>query len=177
MEIVLVVMVVFSFAVVGWLAIAQSGEPPARGMAAPALSLPGSDGEAHSLPPPPGSRAVLFFHPQDETPECVAMVERFSAAAPAIAEAGASLWTVVVSSRETAVAYADAHGRDLRVLCDANGRAAKAYGALVNLGFLKFARKLIVLVDERGNVERAWRDTVEPGHVDELLAALAQPSR
>ena len=177
MEIVLVVMVVFSVAVVAWLALAQSGEPPAPGKAAPEFRLPGTDGAEHSLSALRGSRAVIVFHPQDETPECLAVVERLAAGATAIAAAGASLATVVVSGPEAALAYTRSHGEGLRVLCDADGRATKAYGALVNLGFMKFARKLIVLVDARGNVERVWRDAVGPQHVDELIATLARPAR
>ncbi|HEX4943245.1 MAG TPA: redoxin domain-containing protein [Usitatibacteraceae bacterium] len=177
MEIVLVVMVVFAFVVVAWLTLAQSGEPPRPGKAAPDFRLQGIDGKEQSLSALRGTRAVIVFHPQDETPECVAVVERLAAAAPAMASAGAWLATVVVSRREAAQAYAGTHAAGLRVLCDADGRAAKAYGALVNLGFMKFARKLIVLVDARGNVERVWRDAVGSEQVDELLGVFAGPPR
>jgi peroxiredoxin Q/BCP len=177
MEIVLAVMVVLTVAIVAWLAIAQSGEPPAPGKSAPEVRLPGIDGTEHPLPAPRGTRAVIVFHPQDETPECLAVVERLVAVAPAIAATGASLATVVVSRPEAARAYAGVHEAGLRVLCDASGRVSKAYGALVNLGFMKFARKTIVLVDGRGNVERVWRDAVGPQSVDELVAVLAAPPR
>ena len=177
MEIVLAVMVVLSVVVVAWLTIAQSGEPPAPGAAAPELRLQGTDGAEHSLSALRGKRAVIVFHPQDETPECLAVVERLVAAAPVIEAAGATLATVVVSGREAAEAYARTHAAGLRVLCDPDGRATKAYGALVNLGFMKFARKLIVLVDAGGKVERVWRDAVGPQHVEELLAIVAGPSR
>ncbi|MGE0357278.1 MAG: redoxin domain-containing protein [Burkholderiales bacterium] len=176
MEFVLVVMVVFSFGVVAWLAVAQAGEPPAPGKAAPVVRLV-APGGADREEPARGTRTALVFHPQDETPECLAVVGRLAAAMPALEAAGVSVATVVVSSPEKAEAYASAHGAGLRVLCDPRGRAAKAYGALVNLGFLKFARKLVVLVDARGNVERVWRDAVGPQHVDELLAWLAPPPR
>jgi thioredoxin-dependent peroxiredoxin len=177
LEIVLVAMIVFAVAVVTWLTIAQSGEPPPSGKAAPDFRLPDVDGIEHTPQSSRGHRSVLVFHPQDETPECLAVVERLSAVAPDIEAAGTTLWTVVVSSREAAGAYSKRHGAGLRVLCDSDGRAAKAYGALVNLGFMKFARKLVVLVDGRGIVERVWRDPVGPQHVDELLGALAAPSR
>lgn len=174
MEIVLVVMVVFSVMVVTWLAIAQSGEPPAPGAEAPDFRLQGTDGADHSLSALRGARAVIVFHPQDETPECLVVVERLVAAAPAIASAGASLATVVVSEVEAARAYGLSHGVVPGVLCDPAGRTTKAYGALVNLGFLKFARKLVVLVDAQGKVDRVWKDPVGPQHVDELLAALTK---
>ena len=177
MEIVLVVMVVFSVVVVAWLTLAQSGEPPAPGTPAPEFRLPGPDGHEVSLAALKGERALIVFHPQDETPECLAVVERLNASVPAVESAGAALVTVVVSGPEAAAAYAGAHGPSLRVVCDASGRTAKAYGSLVNLGFMKFARKLIVLVDAGGKVERTWRDTVGPQSVDEALKALSGSSR
>lgn len=172
MEIVLVVMVVFAAVVVAWLSYAQSGEPPAPGAAAPEFDLEGIEGGRLAPSGLRGVRTAIVFHPQDETPECLAVVERIAALAPSMASAGATLVTVVVSRPEAARAYALAHGAGLRVLCDPTGRATKAYGALVNLGFMKFARKLIVLVDARGKVERVWRDPVSPAHVEELARAV-----
>ncbi len=175
MEIVLVVMVVFSVVVVTWLTLAQSGEPPARGKPAPEFRLVGTDAAEHSLAQLRGRRAVLVFHPQDDTPECLAVLDRLTGAAAQFEAAGAWLATVVVSDTGTAQAYAAKHGPGSRVLCDTDGRVTKTYGALVNLGFMKFARKLIVLVDAHGIVERIWRDAVGPQHVDELLKVLAPP--
>jgi peroxiredoxin len=172
MEIVLVVMIVFSVVVVAWLVYAQSGEPPAPGKAAPEFRLAAIGGGEQTLAALRGARAAIVFHPQDETPECLAVVERLAASAPVIALSGAALVTVVVSEPAVAEAYALAHAPGLRVLCDPAGRAARAYGVLVNLGFLRFAKKLVVLVDARGQVERVWRDPVGPQHVDELLKAL-----
>ncbi len=177
MEIVLVVMVVFSVVVVAWLTLAQAGDPPAPGKAAPEFRLPGIDGAEHSLAGLRGARAAIVFHPQDETPECLAVVGRLAAAHAGIASAGASLVTVVVSDPAAAEAYAKAHAPGLRVLCDPAGRVAKAYGTLVNLGFMRFAKKLIVLVDANGRVERIWRDPVGPEHVEELLRALGAGPR
>jgi peroxiredoxin Q/BCP len=173
MEIVLVVMVVFSVVVVTWLTLAQSGEPPARGKPAPEFRLKGTDGAEHALAQSRGRRAVLVFHPQDDTPECLAVLQRLSDAAAEIEAAGIWLATVVVSDTGTAQAYAAMHGPGSCVLCDTDGRVTKSYGALVNLGFMRFARKLIVLADTRGNVEHVWRDAVGPQHVDELLKAIA----
>ncbi len=172
MEIVLVVLIVSSVAVVVFLTLAQSGDPPVPRSAAPEFRLSAIEGGDRSLADYRGSRLAIVFHPQDETPECLAVVERLAGAAPAIAAAGASLVTVVVSSAEAARAYAAAHGPGLAVLCDADGRVAKAYGSLVNVLVMRFSKKLIVLVDPHGRVERVWRDPVVPSHVDELRAAV-----
>ncbi len=172
MEIVLAVMVVLSVVIVAWLTLAQAGEPPAPGKAAPEFRLPGIDGAEHSLADLRGGRVAIVFHPQDETPECLAVVGRLAAVHAGIASAGVSLLTVVVSDPAAAGAYAKSHSPGLRVLCDPSGRVAKAYGTLVNLGFMRFAKKLVVLVDANGRVERTWRDPVGPDQVDELARVL-----
>jgi peroxiredoxin Q/BCP len=177
MEIVLAVMVVLAVVLVGGLTIAQSGDPPSPGKPAPEFRLPRTAGGELSLADLRGTRAAIAFHPQDGTPECLAVVERLAAVAPGIAAAGARLVTVVVSGPAAAEAYAKAHGEGLDVLCDPAGRTSKAYGALVNLVFLKFAKKLVVLVDANGRVERVWRDPVGPQHVDELARALGAGPR
>ncbi len=172
MEIVLILMVVHAVAIVAWLGLAQAGEPPKRGAPAPEFNLEDLDGARQSLAAARGTRVALVFHPQDETPECVAVVERLAAAAPGIASAGVAVWAVVVSEPQAARAYAQARAPGVRVLCDPGGKTTRAYGALVNLGFMKFARKQLVLVDPWGKVERAWRDPVTPAQVDELARTL-----
>ena len=172
MEIVLAVMVVLTVAIVAWLGFAQSGELPKRGAPAPEFALEDVEGARQSLAAARGTRVALVFHPQDETPECVAVVERVAAVAPAMASSGVTLWAVVVGDPPAARAYAQAHAPGVRVLCDPAGKAARAYGALVNLGFMKFARKQVVLVDPWGKVERTWRDPVTPVQVDELARTL-----
>lgn len=177
MEIVLVVLVVLSAAIVGFLAFAQSGDPPAPGKAAPDFRLPDLEGREHTPASFAGRRAVYFFHPQDETPECIEALERLKACAAEVEATGAALSTVVVSTRDAADAYARSQGLAFRVLCDPSGRVAKSYGALVNLGFMKFARKLTVVVDSRGVVERAWRDMPGIQQVDEMRKLLLPPAR
>jgi peroxiredoxin Q/BCP len=172
MEYVFIGILVVSTLLIGGLMLAQSGEPPARGREAPAFDLPGTDGARHSPATWKGRPVVLFFFPMDDTPECLAVVARYREAAPRIEAAGARLFAVAVATPDEAKAYAHAQSIPFPVLADESGRAAKAWGTLTNFGFYKFAKKLTVIVDAGGRVERLWRDGVGPGHVDEVLAAL-----
>jgi len=174
MEVVLILMFVVAGVLVGGLMLAQSGEPPARGRPAPPFELAGIDGSTARLAGLQ-KRAVIVFHPQDDTPECVRFVEHLARRAPDIDASGAWLATVVVSDGPAARAYAERHGAGLRVLADPRGRVARAYGCLVNFLVLRFARKLIVLVDSAGRVERVWRDALGPAQIDELVEALGTP--
>ena len=61
MEIVLAVMVVLSVVIVGWLTLAQAGDPPAPGKAAPEFGLTGIDGAPLRLADLRGTRAAIVF--------------------------------------------------------------------------------------------------------------------
>ena len=172
MEYILLGILVFSTLLIGGLMLAQSGEPPARGREAPAFELPGTDGARHSPAACRGRPVVLFFFPMDDTPECLAVVARFREEAPRIEAAGARLLAIAVATPAEAKAYAEAQSIPFPVLADESGRAARAWGTLTNFVFYKFAKKLTVIVDAGGRVERLWCDAVGPVHVDEVVAAL-----
>jgi peroxiredoxin Q/BCP len=175
MEIVLVLMLVFGFAVVGLLIFSQAGEPPRRGSRAPEFTLPDQGGRERTLAEFRGRRLALFFFPMDETPECLAVIDRFRARRADLEATATALVAVAVTRPDAAAAYGRTHGFVDPILCDGPGKVAKAYGALVNVVVMKLARKLFVVVDAQGRVLRAFADITSPDHVDALLAYLASP--
>ena len=172
MEYVLIAILVIPVLLVGGLVVAQSGDPPARGREAPDFDLPDTDGQRHAMTACRGRRTVVFFFPMDDTPECLAVVAAYQAALPRIEAAGARFLAVAVAAPQAVKAYREAQALAFPVLVDATGRAAKAWGTLTNFGFYKFAKKLAVVVDAGGRVERVWRDGVGASHVDEVVAML-----
>lgn len=168
MEYVLIAIVVVPALLLGALVLAQSGEPPSAGQPAPALDLPGTDGTRHALAR--GRRAVVFFFPMDDTPECLAVLAKYREAHPRLEAAGVRLLAVAVATPEAARAYAEAQSLPFPILADEGGRVAKAWGTFVNLLVLRFSKKFTALVGEGGAIERAWRDAAGPGHVDDVLA-------
>ncbi len=169
MEYVLIAVVVVPALLLGAIMLAQSGEPPARGAAAPAFDLPGTDGARHSPVDAKGRHTVLFFFPMDDTPECVEAVDRYREAQPRIEAAGGRLLAVAVATPEAAKAYAEARSIGYPVLADERGRAAKAWGTLVNFGFYRFSRKLAALVSPAGRIVATWPVGTGAGHVDEVV--------
>lgn len=176
MEFVLIGVLVFSALLVGGLVLAQSGEPPARGREAPAFDLPDTQGRRHTMASCRGRRTVVFFFPMDDTPECLAFVAACKDALPRIEATGARLLAVAVASPQAVKAYREAQAIPFPVLADESGRAAKAWGTLTNFGLYKFAKKLAVVVDAGGRVERVWRDGVGASHVEEVVATLETPA-
>ena len=173
MEIILVILVGLAAVLVVYLSLAQSGDPPKVGSPAPEFTLPDHDGKPRASADSRGRRLALFFYPQDETPECLAIVERLNRIAPAYADFATDFFAVAVCAPQAAAIYRVKHDAAFAVLCDADGKVARRYGALINPGFGKFARKLIVVVAPDGKVERIFRDIVNTGPVDTLLGHLA----
>jgi peroxiredoxin Q/BCP len=174
-EYVLVALLVVAVIGVAGLSYAQAGSVPEPGKPAPSVGLFTPEGRAFDVSTWKGQRVVLHFHPQDDTPECLEVLRRFVALRPAIEQAGVSLVVIGVASPEATAVYRSQNALDLQTLCDPQGRAARAYGALVNLVFMRFARKTTVLIDASGKVERAWRDIPGPQQVEALRAHLRLP--
>ena len=174
MEIVLIILVGLAAVLVVYLSFAQAGDPPKVGTPAPEWSLPDHEGKPRASADSRGRRLVLFFYPQDETPECLAIVDRLAKISPAYADFAADFFAVAVCKPQEAAIYRVKHDATFAVLCDADGRVAKRYGALINPGFAKFARKLIVVVAPDGTIERIFRDILDTGPVDTLLRHLAE---
>lgn len=175
MEFVLLLMLGAAVGFIIWVNIAQSGKAPARGGVAPPFDLEGSDGARHSLATLAGKRVVLFFFPQDDTPECIAAITRLRDRHGAITAQGTALLAIAVGSPGSARKYAALHALNFPLLADTDGKAAKRYGALINTGFAKFSRKLVVIVNPAGRVVRTFSDIEidTPGHIDDLLGALS----
>lgn len=171
MEVTLILffIILISAALLGY---AQSGTPPKVGAPAPDFRLPDQDGRGQALTDYQGKRVVLHFFPMDDTPETLAVVKRFNALRSALEATRAELLTIAVTDCEKAQEYATEREMFIPILCDVDGKIAKAYGALIRLGPLRFARKMTLILDDAGKVQKVFRDITSPDHVDELLRAL-----
>lgn len=176
MEYVLVGMLVFAVLGVAGLSYAQAGSVPSPGKPAPALRLLAADGAPVDLSAWKGHRVVLHFHPQDDTPECLDVLRRLDTLRPAMEQAAVRFIAVGVATPEATAAYRAQYRLGLDMFCDPKGQAARAYGALINLVAMRFARKTTVVIDAWGKVERAWRDAPGPQQVEALVAHLRLPA-
>jgi len=167
-EYVLMGLVIFAIVGTVGLTLAQSGEPSVPGKPAPPLALVDLQGQPVDGSQWHGRRVVLHFHPQDDTPECLEVLQSLQGLLPQIEQAGLAFVAIGVSTPDKAQAYREQQGLSLPMLCDPRGRTARAYGTLVNLMFMRFARKCTVVIDGRGVVERAWGRSLGPEQVRAL---------
>jgi peroxiredoxin Q/BCP len=59
-----------------------------------------------------------------------------------------------------------------RLLSDPGGQMAAAYGALINLVFVKVAKRRTFLIDPQGRIARSFLSVNPRGHAREVLATL-----
>ncbi len=144
---------------------------------APDFALPSTGGQTIRLSELRGQTVVLFFYPRDDTPGCTKESIGFSAAHQAFSDAGASVFGISKDSLARHDKFAAKHGLAVPLLSDEASQVCEAYGVwkekkMYGKAFMGIERTTFV-IDPEGRIARIWRKVKVPGHVDEVLAAVA----
>lgn len=148
------------------------------GKRAPSFKLESSEGGTVSLSDFRGKNVVLYFYPKDNTPGCTLEAQDFQKALPKLKKLNA---VVLGVSRDTIAAHCkfrDKFGLGFPLLSDPDHETLEAYGAWgektlygkKSVGIIRTT----VLIDEQGKVKRVFQKVKVNGHVDAVLAALAE---
>lgn len=150
----------------------RPGARPVEGSAAPDFALPDQAGHTHRLGDYAGRWLVLYFYPRDDTPGCTREACRFRNELGAFDDLDATVIGLSVDSVDSHAAFARRHRLPFPLLSDAEGRTARAYGCLLNLGGLRFALRRTFIVGPDGRIAARF-DSVDPArHADEVAATL-----
>ena len=147
------------------------------GQAAPALKLPGDDGDI-DLAALKGRKAVVYFYPKDDTPGCTTEAIDFTAR---LADFAKTDTEVIGVSKDTAAKHGKfraKHALGVKLAADVEGTACEAWGVWIEKSL--YGRKYMgieratFLVGRDGTVARVWHNVKVKGHADEVLAAAQQ---
>ncbi|MGW4806552.1 thioredoxin-dependent thiol peroxidase [Kitasatospora sp. NPDC004272] len=146
------------------------------GDTAPAFTLPDADGKEVSLADHLGRRVIVYFYPAALTPGCTKQACDFTDNLEVFAGAGYDVIGISPDKPEKLGKFREAEDLKVTLLSDPEHRVLEAYGAYgekVNYGrtYQGVIRSTIV-VDERGEVERALYNVRATGHVAKLLKDL-----
>jgi len=100
-----------------------TGEP------APDFRLPDASGNPVSLRDYAGRKVILYFYPAALTPGCTTEAVDFTAAAPALGEAGYAVIGVSPDPPAKLTRFADKHDLRITLLSDPERATIQAYGA------------------------------------------------
>lgn len=143
-----------------------------EGMAAPDFSLPDQAGQTHHLGDYAGHWLVLYFYPRDNTPICTREACRFRDEIDALNALDATVLGVSMDNTSSHAEFARRYQLPFPLLSDPYGQTAAAYGSLLNLGVIRFARRHTFVIAPDGRIAARF-DKVDPArHVEEVAQVL-----
>ena len=150
----------------------------AVGDKAPEFSLPDETGQTVHLKKFRGRQAVLYFYPKDDTPGCTKEACGFRDSMTAIIKTGAAVVGVSLDGGESHRRFIAKYQLPFPLLSDEDARVAKVYGVYKekNMYGRKYwgIERSTFVIDGTGTMKAVFRKVKVDGHVDEVLAALAQ---
>lgn len=151
---------------------AGAGAIPLQGSVAPGFNLLDQEGKAHDLADYKGKWVVLYFYPKDDTPGCTQEACAFRDDLQQLTAKGAQVLGVSVDNTASHAEFASKYHLPFPLLADRDGKVAASYGALWNLGLVKFAKRYTFLIDPQGNVARIYLKVDTSRHSKEIIEDL-----
>jgi peroxiredoxin Q/BCP len=168
---VLLVAVVLVLIVVVPRLLSRSATPP-EGSSAPDFTLPSQEGSAVTLQEYREKWVVLYFYPKDQTPGCSREAHNFQVDQPKYVARNAVVLGVSLDSVDSHKKFCTKEGLNLKLLADTDHKVTDSYGALTNLGLVKFAARHTFLIDPSGKIARVYTSVDPVKHSGEVLAEL-----
>ncbi len=153
---------------------AYAGEQPKVGEAAPDFDLPDQNGAMHGLKEFSGKWLVLYFYPKDDTPGCTQEACAFRDDLHKLAALGAQVVGISVDDSVSHAEFARKYHLPFPLLADKTTAVAARYGALMDLGIFKYAKRYTFLVDPQGTVAKVYLKVETSKHSQEIIEDLKQ---
>lgn len=145
---------------------------------APDFTLPATGGVEVSLKQYRGQPVVLYFYPRDATPGCTQEACDFRDAQAVYAAHNAVILGVSTDSLKRHDNFAAKQELNFPLLSDPESDVCRTYGVWVEKKLYGKTHwgieRSTFLIDRAGKIARIWRKVKVKGHVDEVLAALAE---
>jgi len=170
MKLFLMFLVLFAFASLWVARAARASALPEVGKPAPDFKLPDQNGKAHALQDFHGKWLVLYFYPKDDTPGCTQEACSFRDDLNLLTEMGAVVAGISVDDSDSHAEFAKKYHLPFPLLADKSGAVADSYGALLNLGILKVARRFTFLIDPQGNINKVYLSVETSRHSKDIIA-------
>jgi thioredoxin-dependent peroxiredoxin len=145
------------------------GAVPQIGQPAPDFNLPDAKRQPHKLADYAGQWLVLYFYPRDDTPGCTKEACHFRDDLFQLEKLGAKVVGVSVDDTDSHAEFAKKYNLPFPLLSDKNGKVADSYGALLNLGMIKKAKRYTFLIDPKGKIAKTYLSVDASRHSQEII--------
>ena len=146
-----------------------AAEVPMVGQKAPAFKLLDSKTQSHQLSDYAGKWVVLYFYPKDDTPGCTKEACHFRDDLAQLEKLGGKVLGVSVDDTDSHAEFAKKYNLPFPLLADNDGKVAASYGALTNLGIIKFAKRYTFLIDPNGLIAKTYLSVDTSRHSQEII--------
>ncbi|MEZ0231301.1 MAG: peroxiredoxin [Methylophilaceae bacterium] len=166
--------ILISLTFLGYQAFSVAANLPKTGEPAPNFSLPDAKSQQHQLSDYAGKWLVLYFYPKNDTPGCTKEACSFRDDLFAIEKLDAKVVGVSVDNTDSHAKFAEKYHLPFPLLADKDGKVADEYGALMNFGIIKIAKRYTFLIDPKGNIAKVYQSVDTSKHSQEIIADLTK---
>lgn len=149
-----------------------------EGQTAPAFTLKDQFGQTHKLADCRGRWVVLYFYPRDHTPGCTTQACGFRDHYEPLRGLGAKVFGISPDDAKSHGRFADKYTLPFPLLVDPDNKVATKYGVWREKHMYGRKHMGIVrttyLIGPSGKVARRWDKVRVAGHVEEVVAVVAQ---
>ena len=149
--------------------ISAAAPSPVAGQAAPPFSLSDAQNKPHQLSDYTGKWLVLYFYPKDDTPGCTKEACHFRDDLAQLEKLGGYVVGVSVDDSTSHATFAKKYNLPFPLLADQGGKVADSYGALINLGIIKIAKRYTFLIDPQGKIAKVYLSVDTSRHSQEII--------
>ncbi len=125
-----------------------------------------------SLPIIPANGWCLYFYPKDDTPGCTKEACSFRDDLQQLEKLGAKVVGISEDDADSHARFAQKYHLPFPLLADKDGSVADSYGALTNLGLVKFAKRYTFLIDPQGKIAKVYEKVDTSRHSQEIILDL-----
>jgi len=159
---------------IGFLLQGQAMAAIVLGQAAPAFALVDQNGKTRISDEFAGKWLVLYFYPKAGTPGCTEEACSFRDDFVVLKALGAEVVGVSTDDLAAIRAFGAAHSLPFSLLADTDGKVARNYDSLLDLGLMKIAKRNTFLIDPQGRVVKRYSDVDTKTYAQTLIADLRE---
>jgi peroxiredoxin Q/BCP len=150
--------------------------PPAVGDPAPQFALPDETGTVHRIADRGGTWTVVYFYPEDDTPNCTIEACEFRDTFEELRGVGADVWGISPDDAASHARFRRKFDLQFTLLSDVDHAICEAYGTWVEKTrdgrTFMGVQRATYLVGPDGRIAAAWPKVTARGHAAEVRAAL-----
>jgi len=150
-----------------------ASDMPKIGAQAPEFTLNSGDGEPISLKDYRGKWVVLYFYPKNFTSGCTVEARNFQKDQEQFQKLNSVVLGVSADNADSHKSFCSKEGLTFKTLADKDTKVSAAYGSVMNLAVVKFAKRNTFIIDPNGKIARVFTDVNPNKHSAEVLAVLA----